>query len=147
MSHSTTEACAAELLEVIPLVFRTIRSEMRQRRGGDLSIPQFRALIFLNRQPGASLSELAEYLGLTSATSCRMIDDLVERGLVSRAASTVDRRRVALRTTARGDEMLSAARQGTLQQLARLLEPLPPDERTRITLAVQQLRLIFSTQD
>lgn len=147
MSPSSSEACASELLEVIPLVFRTIRSEMRRRRGSDLSIPQFRALIFLKRQPGASLSELAEYLGLTSATSCRMIDDLVERGLVSRAASTVDRRRVALHTTARGDEVLSAARQGTLQQLARLLEPLPPDERAQITRAMEQLRQIFCTQD
>ena len=63
------DTCAAEILEVVPQVMRTIRTEMRQRRASGLSVPQFRAMIFVNRQGQGSLVEVAESLGLTSATT------------------------------------------------------------------------------
>jgi len=140
----TTAPCASDLLEVIPLIFRTIRAEMRQRRGADLSIPQFRSLIFLSRQPRASLNELAGYLGLTAPTTCKLVDDLVARQLVTRAPSTLDRRKIELEITPRGVDLLAAARQGTLEQLSSLLEPLSAEEKTHISRSLALLRQIFA---
>ena len=58
---------ASKLVEVIPLVMRAIRSHMRANRALDLSVPQYRALGFVVRHPGASLSQVAEHQGLTLA--------------------------------------------------------------------------------
>ena len=57
--------CAAHLLEIVPAVMRTIRGQMRSHSAAELSVVQFRALAFLNRRAGASLSDLAEHIGLS----------------------------------------------------------------------------------
>jgi hypothetical protein len=43
------EESARKLLEVVPITMQDIRSEMRRRRTIDLTVPQFRALAFVNR--------------------------------------------------------------------------------------------------
>jgi DNA-binding MarR family transcriptional regulator len=137
--NAESDQTAAELLEVVPLVMRTIKLEMRSRRAEGLSVPQFRAMLHVNRQSQTSLTEVADYLGLTSATTCRLIDDLVGRGLVLSQPSTVDRRKIVLSLTGAGRANLEAARRGTLARLEELLAPLPPDQRA---LVVQSMRIL-----
>ena len=79
----STEECVREVLEVIPIVMRSLRRQFRSHRGNDLSIPQYRALMFLQRNPGASLS-IADYLGITPPSTSKLIDGLVERGFIDR---------------------------------------------------------------
>ncbi|MGH2504870.1 MAG: MarR family winged helix-turn-helix transcriptional regulator, partial [Ktedonobacterales bacterium] len=64
---------AAALMEVAPLVMREIRTRMRQSRGAGLSVPQFRALGYLRRHPGCSLTEVADHLGLSVPATSRLV--------------------------------------------------------------------------
>jgi DNA-binding MarR family transcriptional regulator len=112
---------ARKMLEVIPAVMSTIRSEMRSRRRSDLSVMQFRTLVYLNLYPGTSLSALAEYLGLTLPTVSQMINGLVEKGVVSRVDSSTDRRRVMLSLTEPGKALLDRSLIGTQARLAEIL--------------------------
>ena len=139
-----SDSCAAEILEVVPQVMRTIRGEMRQRRTSGLTVPQFRAMICINRQGQAALVEVAEYLGLTSATTCRMVDDLVGRGLAVSRPSTVDRRRIAVSLTPQGCALLEQAHQGTLARLEELLSSLSPAELAVVSDAIHLLRDAFN---
>ncbi len=52
---ASADAVARELLDVVPVIMRTIRAEMRSHRSNDLTIPLFRSLMFLERHPGVSL--------------------------------------------------------------------------------------------
>jgi len=142
--NTNPDNCAAEILEVVPHVMRTIRREMRSRRGAGLSIPQFRALLFIDRQKQAALVDVSEHLGLTGATTCRMIDELVEHGLLLSRPSTTDRRKIVLTMTGLGQAMLESARGGTLACLDELLQPLQPDERRTVTQAMEILRKAFA---
>lgn len=119
---------AREVLDIIPVVMGTIRVEMRSRRGADLSVMQFRALVYLDMNPGNSLSALAEYLGLTLPTVSQMIDGLVEKGVVDRQDSSADRRRIMLSLTPQGNLLLEKARAGTQARLAELLSGLAPQD-------------------
>ena len=139
-----SDSCAAEILEVVPQAMRTIRGEMRQRRASGLSVPQFRAMILIDGQGQAALVEIAEYLGLTSATTCRMVDDLVGRGLALSRPSTVDRRKIAVSLTPQGSAVLKLAQQGTLARLEELLSSLSPAERSVVSQAMHILRDAFS---
>jgi hypothetical protein len=60
----TSDQCAREVMETVPLVMRFIHTEMRSRRAPLLSVPQFRVLMFLSGRPGAPLSSVAEHLGV-----------------------------------------------------------------------------------
>ena len=89
------EEAALEIMETIPLVMRIMRAEMRQHRQAELSVPQFRTLAFVKRRPGVALNNLSEHLGLTPASTSKLVDGLVERNLLERREAAEDRRRVA----------------------------------------------------
>jgi DNA-binding MarR family transcriptional regulator len=135
---------ASTLVEVIPLVMRAIRSHMRANRAQDLSVPQYRALGFVVRHPGASLSQVAEHQGLTLGAASRLVDGLVTRGLVERRASTRDRRFVTLHVLPSGASTLAQARQRTEQALAAMLAALPPSEQETILRSMDSLRAVFA---
>src|SRR5437763_10162015 len=104
----TSEDCAREVLDVVPLVMRVLRAEMRLQRGPELSVPHFRVLAFLGNNEGACLSEVAEYVGLRLPSMSTLVDGLVTRGLVSRVPAARDRRRLALCLTGPGRAALNA---------------------------------------
>jgi DNA-binding MarR family transcriptional regulator len=141
---ASADECAKEVLDVVPLIMRTIRVEMRHRRTADLRVPHFRTLLFLSRQPGASLSEVAEFLGLTLPSTSTMVDGMVARSLVARQTSSADRRRIILTLTASGQAILEAARSGTQSRLAEILAVLSPAECRVVIQALQALRPIFT---
>ncbi|HEY9829193.1 MAG TPA: MarR family winged helix-turn-helix transcriptional regulator [Stenomitos sp.] len=116
----TPEQCATEVMETIPLVMQFLRTEMRSQNSPDLSVPQFRTLAFLNRHPGASLSDLAEHLGVTRATASAITERLVQRGLVDRRERPEERRHVVLKLTQAGSEYLQHIRQITRTQIAKM---------------------------
>ena len=130
-------------MDTVPLAMRTVRSEMRRHRA-DLSVPQFRALGFVRRHPGASLSEVAEHLGLTLSAMSTLMDNLVTRDLVVRAINPQNRRRATLTLTALGRSTLAAAHADTQARLADMLAVLPAHERAVVVRAMHLLRPIFT---
>jgi DNA-binding MarR family transcriptional regulator len=138
-----SEVCARELMEVVPVVMHSIRDAMRRYRAGDLSVPQFRTLLFIQRNPGPSLSDVAEHLGLTPASTSKKIDGLVARNLVLRQESQNDRRRIRLTLTSDGAAILTRAREETQTHLSKKLAFLPEPEIDEIIHALQSLKPVF----
>ncbi len=143
---SLAEACAAQVMDTVPLIMRVIRAEMRSHRAPDLSVPQFRALLHVSRRPGASLSDVAEHLGLSLPSVSKLIDRLVGRGLVTRQSATDDRRRVTLVLTESGQATLQSAAQLTRARLLQDLAALPPEECAIVMQAMDILRRTFITE-
>ena len=139
----SADECARQILEIVPLVMAAIRTEIRSHRGSELSVPQFRVLIFLNRHEGASLSDIAEHLGLTLPSMSKMIDGLLARNMVTRQMHSEDRRCVALALTALGRQAMQSAYKATESRLAERLVVLPAAERRTIIKAMQVLASIF----
>jgi DNA-binding MarR family transcriptional regulator len=144
--HVSSDQVAFEVLEVIPLIMRVIRSEMREHRGADLSVPQFRTLAYLNRNAGASLSELAEHIGLTLPSMSKLVDGLVGRKLLTREIPVGDRRRVTLELTARGRGTLRSAYASAQAQLAKRLAVMPGAQRAAVVDTLRALRPLFTQE-
>ena len=100
-------------LETIPTVMRAIRTMMRAEGKKDLTVPQFRALGYIDRHRGASLKDVAEHLGIPMSGASRLVDKLVNRKLVTRTTDTEDRRRVILNLLPAGKRLRARARQRT----------------------------------
>ncbi len=143
MESTSPKACAGEVLDTVPFVMQFIRVEMRRSRGPGISIPQFRVLTFLNRTEGASLSAVADRVGLSLPAMSRLIDGLVERDLVQREESPDDRRRITLRLTSLGRDLVRTARAGAQAHLAEVLADLSPSQRGEVVSALQRLRPLF----
>ncbi|HEY9658294.1 MAG TPA: MarR family transcriptional regulator, partial [Allocoleopsis sp.] len=139
-----TEHCAAKVMETVPLVMRFIRSDMRARGSyEELSVPQFRTLAFLDKNPGASLSELADHLGVTRATASANTERLVQRQFVDRCDHPEERRRIVLKLTAAGKEHLEAVRAQTRLYIADLLTTLTDEQITQVEAGLSFLKQVF----
>ena len=132
------------MIETILLGMRTIRREMRSVRPMDLSVPQFRVLAFLKHHEGASLSEVAEHIGLVLPSMSKAVDWLVKHGLVTREISPRDRRRVILALTPEGSETFQSARDATQARIAEMLAVLSSEEHDTVMRAMRILRTIFA---
>lgn len=126
---------------------RFIRHQMRQHREVDLTVLQFRALVFLNFHDGHSLSAMAEHLGLSLPATSRMVELLVQRGLMERRTPSRDRRRVALSLTRRGKQTFRKARAATQIALARGLQKLSPQALGQVAAAMQTLSRVFAPEN
>ncbi len=138
------DEAAGRVLDVVPIVMSVIRGHMRQFRDCDLSIPQFRTLAYLNREPGASLSGVADYIGLTLPAMSRLIDGLVERKLILRQIPAGDRRKITLNLTARGRTTLESTLEKTQEHLAEHLEGLSAEDYRVVIRAMDVLRPLFA---
>ena len=142
-TKSTPSVVAKELLDVVPAVMREIRSQMRSRTSEFLTIPQFRALSFVDRNTGSTLSDLAASIGLTLPSASRLVDGLISRRLMTREEHPLDRRRVKLAATGHGLSILSASRAGTLSYLSEKMERVGEADRDAMVRAMAVLREFF----
>jgi len=138
-----SDEAARELLEVVPVIMKDIRSEMRSRRPPDLTVPQFRTLAFVDRNKGTSLSAVANHMGLTLPSTSRLVDGLIARGMLTREDNPADRRRVKLGVTNHGLTILETSRRGTLTYLADKIASLSAEDREVIIKATKALRSVF----
>ena len=144
---SQEQQCARDILETVPVVMRMIRKELRKRGATVLTVPQFRTLAYVNRREGASLSEVADHIGLTLPSMSALVDGLVTRNYVTRNTQADDRRRMELALTERGETMLRTAREGTLAELAHRLSRVPSNDRAIILKAMCVLREVFPEEN
>ena len=143
---TSPDACAQEILDVVPVVMRSIRAELRRHRTADLSVPQFRTLAFIDRKADASLSDVAEHIGLTLPSMSKIVEGLVVRKFVTRQTARDDRRRMTLALTARGLTALQSSRTATRACLAEDLATLSDRQRDIIVQAMEILRPVFTPQ-
>lgn len=141
--ETASEQCAARIMETVPLVMRFIRAEMRARKATELSVPQFRTLTFLDRSPGASLSDLAEFLGVTLATASANTERLVQRDFVHRCDHPQERRKVVLKLTSAGKKHLEESRQKTRAFIADLLSGLSDEQIDRLDEGLILMKQVF----
>jgi DNA-binding MarR family transcriptional regulator len=135
---------ASLIMEIVPGIMSYFRSEMRQRRMPGLSVPHFRALVFIYRHEDASLSQVAEHVGLKLPSISKIVDALVARELVIRRQSQEDRRQVQLRLSSNGLDELLGTKQSVETCLADILDRLAPGEQNGIITALKTLRPLFA---
>lgn len=144
---SLRSACAAKVIDVVPAVMRCIHTEIRQQKSTYLTIPQLRALAFLQTNACSSLTELAEYLGVTSASASTMVERLVQKEFVTRTEHPTLRRQVVICLTSAGEEHLQEVRQITRDRLADKIAHLPPEHLANLLNGLEELSQIFVFRD
>jgi DNA-binding MarR family transcriptional regulator len=137
------EDSASLVMATVPVVMGAFRGEMRANRPAGLSVPQFRTLIFVDKRAGASISDIAEHLGLALSTASKLVDGLVKRGYVERATAVGDRRRVLVTLTDSGKAALDATRAQAHARVREHLAALSPAEEQAVVVAMRALYSIF----
>ena len=131
---------AQALLDVIPLAMRVVRQELRSHAGtSELTVPQFRTLVQCARR-SRSNGDLAEALGVSRSAMSRMVDVLVDKGLMVRHPSAVDSRSVDIGMTDQGRAAYEAMRTRAQARFVEILEELPEETTTALVGGLDALR-------
>ena len=142
MTRDQARESAREILDIIPLVMRTVAAELRA--AGELPAPaHFGLLSVLSVRP-RMLTDLASLQGVSLPTMSSSISAMVERGWVKRAAPEEDRRVVMIEVTATGRAALERVSRAAETHLAEMLAPLDVPARRRLLGGLGVLRKVFA---
>ena len=122
---------------------RLLRTLRREDDGSGLSAPRLSALSVIAFAGPLSLAELAAAEQVRPPTMSRIVDALVEAGLVSRETDPGDRRSVCLTATAEGRRLMEAGRERRVRALVQRLGPLSADERRALARGVELLEAVI----
>ncbi|MEI6513070.1 MAG: MarR family transcriptional regulator [bacterium] len=147
MTTDVAHQCAVTVMETLRQIMPTVRPEKSKRGPDELSFIQFHALMSIKRHEGLSLSQAAEHLGATISTASKIIDGLVERGMVFRTTADEDRRKLMLKLTPSGERAVEEIHLKTIANLTGKLETLSPSECAMVELAMGILRSTLISSD
>lgn len=106
-------------------------AQVYQDRFG-LSVPQWRVVAVLARFPGLSASDVAEKTAMDKVMVSRAVAGLIRQGRVLRRLDAADRRRSALRLSAKGLAVYGEIAPVALAYERELLAALSPAERAAL---------------
>lgn len=113
-------------------------------RDSGITALQWRLITYLKRHEGIRQGPLAELIEVEPITLSRMVDRLVEAGLLERRADPADRRAWQLHLTARAADLLDGIRPAVEALNEESLEGLSAAERDQLVDLVERVRANLS---
>ncbi len=135
----TADQAAQAILESVPPTMRAIKEQMRSARASNLSVSQFRLLLFVRRNPGTDLSAVADHMGTTLPSASQLMSRLVAAGMLTRTVHPTERRHLQLNLTEAGVAAVANADVHTREWLCERLERATPEQLERLCAALADL--------
>lgn len=107
--------------------------------GSPHSLSEARVLYELEQEGVTEVTELRRRLGMDAGYASRLLAKLEARGLLVREKSDTDARRQLLRLTDAGRADQHLLEQNTVEQVAKLLEPLTEEEQDRLLTSMRTI--------
>lgn len=107
--------------------FMLTLSKVLQR--GDISFPQYFLLGFLALKGELTMTEIAKKMGHTTAAATGLVDRLEKLGHVERDHAKNDRRKILVKITPSGEEIVSEVRDDMIANLLKMMGHLEPAEQ------------------
>jgi DNA-binding MarR family transcriptional regulator len=142
MNRAQARDAARELLEIMPLVMRTVAAELRS--AGELPAPAHFGLLMTLNERSRTLTELAAIRGVSLPTMSNSVTALVQRGWIRRSAPARDRRTMLIDMTPAGRAALERVGRIAEAHLSDALAPLDAASRRRLVAGLGVLRKVFA---
>jgi DNA-binding MarR family transcriptional regulator len=95
---------------------------------GNVSFPQFFLLAYLSSEEYLTMSDIAKKMGHSTAAATGLVDRLERLVYVERVHAAEDRRKIMVRITHRGVELVSRMRKEIVTDLASILSEMDEDQ-------------------
>jgi len=95
---------------------------------GSVSFPQFFLLTYLSSEEYLTMSDIAKKMSHSTAAATGLVDRLEKLGYVERVHAAEDRRKIMVRITSKGVELVSRMRTEIANDLAGIIAGLDEDQ-------------------
>jgi MarR family transcriptional regulator for hemolysin len=124
---SANEELARNIIEVIPPLMNLLRTEVRACAKPSLTVPQFRVLANVNRGLN-HVADIASHHGVSQPSMTKLINNLVEKGLLRRENDLGDRRLINLYMTNDGAKLFNQIKRRSVKNLSKKMNVLNSGE-------------------
>ncbi len=118
-----------------------MEAQLREATGKQLTFSQLKLLKMVSLSDTYTVSNVAAFLGVSTAAASRAVDRLVKRGLLHRTEAVEDRRAVHLSLTEQGHALLDAYDRASDRVLTGLFGALPPEQLRKTASLLDNLSL------
>src|SRR6266568_7404039 len=105
----------------------------------DFSLPQMATLLLLDEEGELTIKQIAELVGRSISATSRLLDQLVERGMVSRREDERDRRAKRIAITEKGRMLIATLEQRRADVQIAVMEYYSTEEQAEINRAMALL--------
>jgi DNA-binding MarR family transcriptional regulator len=121
METASRPQMTEELAEIATFLQRSFLVQLSEEVSkGNISIPQYTLLSFLNQSPGLNMSQLAQLMRHTTPATTGLVDRLFSAGLVERYGHPDDRRQVLVRITEKGRNLVEGMKRGVMKTISEI---------------------------
>ncbi|MBK1791540.1 MarR family winged helix-turn-helix transcriptional regulator [Persicirhabdus sediminis] len=100
---------------------------------GNVSFPQFFLLAYLSSEEYLTMSDIAKKMGHSTAATTGLVDRLEKLGYVERVHAAEDRRKIMVRITHKGTELVAQMREEIASNLSTLMAEMDEEEAETVT--------------
>lgn len=145
MSQLTLPEFADKINEVFPVVIRHfLKKQSNELYKGRITLPQIVILDILHREGETRMTDLAHFMGVTTAAMTGLVDRLVRDGYVERVSDPADRRIIKIKTTNRGGMLIKKITQQKRQMIIDMFGKLSQQERQDYLRIILRLRDVLT---
>lgn len=119
---ASVKADAGHLADFVLFTQRScILNLSRELNRGGLSYPQFFLLTYLSSEESLTMTDIAGKMGHSTAAATGLVDRIEKLGYVERVHASEDRRKILVRITSKGTEIVAKMRKEIATDLASIL--------------------------
>jgi DNA-binding MarR family transcriptional regulator len=137
---STAVGCADAEVDAVMrasrVIFGIVAESVAQAEDA-VTLPQLRALVLVATRAEVNASAVAAALDVHPSNATRLVDRLVQAGLLARREAASDRRNVELSLTDAGTRLVQSVMDHRRSGFRRILERMAAPERRQLSLALQ----------
>jgi len=128
-SGASVQADADRLADFVLFTQRScILNLSTELNKGNVSFPQFFLLTYLSSEEYLTMSDIAKKMGHSTAAATGLVDRLEKLSYVERIHAAEDRRKIMVRITQKGTELVSRMRKEIASDLANILSDMDEDQ-------------------
>ena len=128
-SRGSVQADADRLADFVLFTQRScILNLSNELNRGNISFPQFFLLAYLSSEDYLTMSDIAKKMGHSTAAATGLVDRLEKLGYVERIHAAEDRRKIMVRITHKGTELVAHMRKEIALSLADVMSEMDEEE-------------------
>jgi DNA-binding MarR family transcriptional regulator len=141
------ERVAADLTSIPPLVFRAVRKRITRMTLAEMEIEitphHFEIVSLLSEEGTMHPSEIGQRLQIAKAQMTKLVDRLVELGIVERNIDSADRRTHNITLTEQARVMMEKHKQKIVTAVREIMASLSDDEIDNLSISLRKLKDLF----
>ncbi|MDD5347379.1 MAG: MarR family transcriptional regulator [Candidatus Omnitrophica bacterium] len=114
---------------------------------GKITLPQFFVLCFLQKQGQMRMTDVARFLGVTTAAATGGVDRLVKGGYLTRVFDPKDRRIIKVKLSAKGSETVQKVIQQRRQMIMDIFGRLSDNDREQYLAILSRVHAVLTDQN